>query len=134
MASRRILPDTVVLYNYAGEVNDEAVFQETILTHCYCPINEGADLNMQGRKANNSGSLYIFDAITTAKGSDGSIRTYLPYREWIELDDKSRFWTISDLGYDYFVKHGSEAKLRITGFSHKVNGTRRMHHFEVNGA
>ena len=131
MASRKILPDVVTLINYAGEVNDEAVYQETILTYCYCPTTEGADLNMQGKKAKKSGILYIFDEKTIAKAADGSIRTYKPYDEWVNLDDKSPYWTVGDLGLDYFEKAGS--RFRITGYAHKVNGTRRMHHFEVKG-
>lgn len=57
MANRRVLTDTVVLQNYIGEVNDEAAYQETTLVNCYFPTNEGADLNIQGKKANDSGTV-----------------------------------------------------------------------------
>lgn len=133
MASKRMLIDTVILMNYIGEVNDEASYQETVLKFCYCYTNEGADLNAQGRKSNDSGKLYIFDDRTVALAEDGSQRTYIPYSEWRKLDDKSKHWTISDCGTDYYRKAGSDCRLKITGFARKAVGTRRMWHFEVNG-
>ena len=133
MASRRILRDTVSLFNYVGEVNGDATYQETILTVCYCPLNEGADLNMQGRKANDSARLYTFDRQTVATSVSGAKRTYLPHEQWEKEDDKSPYWTLSDEGQDYFKKQGAERQLRVVGFSHKVNGTPRMWHFEVDG-
>lgn len=133
MASRRMLIDTAVLMNYVGEVDDVATYQETTLLHCYCPVNEGADLNMQGKKANDSGRLYIFDEKTVALSEDGTARSFMAYDQWKSLDDKSQHWTISDKGTDYFKKVGSSLKLRITGFAHKKAGSRRMWHYEVDG-
>ena len=133
MASLKMLTDTVVLYNYIGEINDEAAYQETVFARCYCQLNEGADLNMQGKKANDSAKLFIFDAKTIAVASDGSIRTYLPYSEWINAPDKTRHWTLSDKGTDYIQKSGGNSRLRVVGFSRKKAGTRRMWHFEVDG-
>lgn len=130
--SRRILPDTVVLLNYVGEVDDEAVFQETILTPCYCVVKDGTKRNPNGKSSANSGKLYIFDAETQAKATDGTPRTFVPYETWKDLDNKSAYWTLSDLGFDYFQKEGCP-KLRVTKFSHLVNGSKRMHHFEVDG-
>lgn len=133
MANRRVLTDTVVLQNYIGEVNDEAAYQETTLVNCYFPTNEGADLNIQGKKANDSGRLYVFDKCTIAKAQDGTIRTYMPYEQWWKLADKRPYWTLSDKGSDYMKKLGSNTRLRVVGFSHKKAGTRRMWHFEVDG-
>lgn len=133
MARGRMINDTVVLYNYIGEVDDEATFQETVLEHCCCPLNEGADLNIQGKKANDSARLYIFDANTTAVSNSGTKRAYLPYAEWLKADDKDRYWTLSDKGTDYFKKVGSDTRLRIVGYSRKHTGSKRMWHFEVDG-
>lgn len=133
MANLRMLNDTVILYNYIGEINDVATFQETTLSHCYCTMNEGADLNMQGKKANDSARLYIFDANTVATAADGTMRTFLPYADWIKSENKDLYWTLSDKGEDYFKKAGTDNGFRIVGFSHKKAGTRRMWHFEVNG-
>lgn len=133
MARFRMLNDTVVLYNYIGEVDDEAAYQETTLSYCYCPLNEGADLNLQGKKANDSARLYIFDANTVATAADGTKRTFLPHDEWITSDCKGSYWTLSDKGDDYFKKAGAKTRLRVVGFSHKKAGSRRMWHFEVDG-
>lgn len=131
MASRRFLIDTVVLFNYVGEVNDRATYQETILKRCYCPATEGASINGQGNVANDTGRLYIFDAKTQAVSAEGQVRTFLPFDEWRKLDDKSGHWTLCDKGTDYFRKEGCAHKLRITSFAHKMTGTRRMWHYEV---
>ena len=132
MSRRRILPDTVTLRNYVGEVDDEAVYQETILTGCYCIVKSGVNHNSFGRKENRSGKLYIFDTDTKAASSTGTARSYVPYDVWITLADKSAYWTLSELGLDYFKKAGAP-ELRVVKFSHLVNGTKRMHHFEVDG-
>ena len=133
MASNRMLPDVVTLFNYVGEINDKAVYQETTLKHCYCPLNEGADLNRQGKKGKNSARLYIFDRRTIALDELGTKRSYMPYERWKDLDNKSAYWTLSDKGNDYFKKSSSNNRLRIEGFSHKVAGSPRMWHFEVDG-
>lgn len=129
MASKRILTDIVTLLNYIGEINDEATYQETTITQCYCPTNEGVSINSQGSKANDSSKLYIFDGQSVASSPDGSIRTYLPYEQWVLLEDKSHYWTLNE--NDYYKKGNNEYK--ITSFSHKKVGSRRMWHFEVIG-
>ena len=132
MGRNRILKDTVILHNSLGEIEDRNVYQDTILTSCYCPIDEGTDLTNQGKKSNNSAKLYLFDFKTKAKSVNGSIRTYLPYDKWVKLTDKSKYWTLNPNGDDYFTKEGCR-KVRIIKFSHKVAGSRRMWHFEVEG-
>ena len=133
MASLRMLTDTAVLYNYVGEVNDEATYQETVFRRCYCPVNEGAGLISQGRKPRNSGKLYLFDSKTIAVSRTGVVRTYLPYDQWKKTANKNLYWTLSDEGTDYFEKTGSSVKLLVASFSRKKAGTRRMWHFEVSG-
>ena len=133
MTNRRILNDVVTLYNYVGEINDEASYQETIINRCYCPLNEGADLNKQGKKASDSAKLYIFDVGSVAVTADGTERSYLSYDEWSKLIDKSAYWTLSDKGNDYYLKDGASNKLRVVAFSRKKAGSKRMWHFEVDG-
>lgn len=133
MASRRLLIDAVVLSNYVGEFNDVAAYQKTVLKRCYCTMNVGASPNTQGKKANDSGRLYIFDANTIAVSPEGDMRRYVPYKQWLELEDKSAYWTLSDAGTDYFQKEGCSQRLKITGFSHKKAGSKRMWHYEVDG-
>ena len=131
MASLKLLNDTVTLFNYIGEVDDRADYQETTLNHCYCILNEGADLNMVGHNGNDSAKLYIFDDSTSAVDGDGEQRTYLPFHLWTEEEDKTPYWTLSDKGTDYLCKQGYDNQLRIIGFTHKKSGSRRMWHYEV---
>ena len=131
MASKRLLIDTVDIYNYAGEVDDEAVYQKTVFKFCYCPLNCGSDNNMQGKKSKNGGRLYIFDENTIALSPEGEKRTYLPYEEWLGCENKTAYWTLSDKETDYLLKAGFSDRLKIKSFSHKTAGSRRMWHFEV---
>ena len=131
MASRRILKDTVRLYNYVGEVNDKATYQETVLQYCYCPVDDGVSKGLHAKRPSESARLYIFDRKTIAKSSDGATKAYLPYDEWKHVDDKSAYWTLNDNGKDYFVIEGQTARFEIDKFSHKATGTARMWHFEV---
>ena len=130
MASRRLLIHTVDLFNYMGEIEDEATYQKTVIRHCYCPRSKGV-VN-QGQSANDQAILFIFDCGTIAEDECGNPRTFLPYAEWERAEDKSPYWTISDEGDDFFRVAGSPEKFRITDFSHKQTGSRRMWHFEVN--
>lgn len=134
MATKRMLPDTVTVFNYMGEFNDVAKWQKTVIEHCYCPVTIGANENMQGHVKGDSARLYIFDANSVAMSEHGQKRTFLPFDEWKYLDDKTPYWTISDKGTDYFYKDGCPVKFKIKRFAHKVAGTRRMWHFEVDGS
>lgn len=131
MSSKRLLKDTVLLKNYIGEINDVATYQETIFECCYCSCVFGAGIGNHGKNAADSGRLYIFDYKSKAKSINGKVRTFLPYREWLKAKNKDEFWTLSDIGRDFFVKDYTE--YRIVGFSHKTTGSKRMWHFEVDG-
>ena len=133
MASIRMLPDTVVLSNYVGEVNDVATFQETTITHVFCSVDEGSAIGNTGRKADDSVSLFIFDRRSVATDSAGNMREYLPYNQWKALSDKSGYWTLNDGGRDTFKKVGSDKEYTITDFGKYKIGSPRMWHTEVNG-
>lgn len=129
MASRKILQHTVKLLNYLGEVEDEARYQVTVISNCYCPLLLGTTLSSQGRNGNDSARLYAFDAGTKFRNEDGQDVSYIPYSEWKHLEQKDGYWTISDDGNDYIL--AGEARLRITQAVHRKNGGRRMWHWEV---
>lgn len=133
MATRRILPDTVTVFNYVGEVDDAATYQATTIKHCYCPLSEGVQADNRGKRASDRTTLYIFDSASKAYDLEGNQRTYLPYNHWKDLDlnSKKSFWTIGDTGRDYVLKSGCDEKLYFQSFSHHANGSRRMWHFEV---
>lgn len=125
-----MLPHTVHLFNYIGEVNDEAQYQESIIHFCFCMMNEGSG---SAKSPSDSAKLYIFDANSVIESLNGSPRTYVSPDKWKKMCcDRSNHFTISDDGMDYFQKDDGEQFL-IKSVSHKVAGTRRMWHFEVVG-
>lgn len=140
MAGRRMLPDTVTLYNYAGEDQDgRATYAVTLLRNVYCSEQFGTDYDKEGKTSANKAMLYIFDANSVAESADGAPKSYLPYSEWINSDSKESFWTLSDQGDDYFVNglHNSNRPQDIRN-SHKIvsvsrfkAGQRRMWHWTV---
>lgn len=129
MASRRILPDTVILRNRIDEVDDAAIYQDSIIHFCYCPSLVANTLNIQGKVPSANADLYIFDRASLVVAGDNSRRAYLPCDEWEKTADKSPFWTLQE--GDYII-NGSR-QFRISSYTHKVQGTRRMWHFEVVG-
>jgi len=140
MASRRMLPDTVKIFNYTGEKNRVAQYQETTIEHCYCPITFGAPVGTRlggaGKIPDGEGQLFIFDFASKATGPDGAGRSYMPYMDWKNLpeEERTKYWTLNTGGKDYFAKEGYEAAhFKIGHFTHLVAGTKRMWHFEVKG-
>lgn len=133
MASRRILPDTVVLANYVGEVDATATYQYTTLKHCYCPVEEGAASGLPVRRETDDGMLYIFDRNTRATDESGNVRQFLAYDLWKAIADKTPFWTLNTEGKDKFRKVGTRREYKIESVAHKVNGSPRMWHYEVKG-
>lgn len=133
MATKRMLPHTVTLYNYIGEVDDRAHYQPTVIRHCYAPLKVGVVASNPGRRSSDSGDLYIFDGRSKAYSPDGSARTYLPHDKWMASEEKDKYWTLSDDGKDFYKVTDRDDEVSIRSFSHKVAGTKRMFHFEVRG-
>ena len=132
--SRRILTDTVSLFNYAGEsIEGEAQYIETVVKYCYCPSSQGVVNNTEGKAPEDGAKLFIFDRDSICKGIDGTYRTFIECDAYEKLEDKSAYWTLSDRGRDYFMKKGDYNKHFLKSFSHKVAGTKRMWHWEVTG-
>ena len=131
MASRKVLPDTVVLSNYTGERDGVATYQDTVLEHCRCRFSEGTNATGTGKMAGDSATLYIFDRATKAKSADGAPRTFLPHEDFEKAEDKASYWTLSDAGKDKFRVQGRQEPLLIKSLVHRVVGSRRMWHFEV---
>lgn len=135
MPSRRMLPDTVTLFNYVGEVNDVATYQKAIIKNCYCPINEGAVATGNGTAPSDRATLYIFDRGSVVTDENGNKLAYKPREEWDALQNKAGFWTLHQgPTKDYFIKSGDPEKMSVTGFNHLTGGTPRMWHFEVKGS
>lgn len=140
MASKRMCPQTVTMYNYAGEVNDKASYVKTYLHHVKCIVYRGADSSIQGRGETDASKLYIFDDILFAADSSGHEVQYISPEEWQRLSDKTGYWTMSTDGDDFYVDGEcpedyprKEKKFRIAGIKRLDQGSRRMVHFEVDG-
>ena len=144
MPSRRMLPDTVTLFNYIGEVNMVAEYLVTIFTNVFCDTSYGDKASIQGGVSNNAARLYIFDMQSCAYSMDGKKKKFVPFSEWEELADKSLYWTIREDNKDYFAvgKHCvSSLKQSLEGAqpfpitkARRYNiGTPRMRHWEIDG-
>lgn len=128
-----LLPHTVFIGNFAGEVNDEATYQLAIVNHCYCPLEEGTTSSAGGKKQQDSAKLYVFECRSVVTDLSGSPMTYLPHAEWDARPDKTGFWTINPNGKDFFQRDDLADRVIIQSFAHRNGGTRRMRHFEVTG-
>ena len=140
MASKRMCPDTVTLYNYIGEVGGRATYIKTYLQNVKCIVYLGVGTSTQGRGESDTSMLYIFDDMLYAVNEDGEEVQYMPYEEWLKLEDKAGYWTLNFDGDDFYVKGEridaipkKTKKFRIVGFKRLDQGRPRMAHFEVNG-
>lgn len=140
MASKRMCPQTVTLYNYVGEVGGRATYVKTYLHNVKCIVYRGTATSMQGRGESDTSKLYIFDDVLFATNDAGKEAQYLPYEEWLKLEDKSCCWTLNTEGDDFYVDGECFEELpkktkrfRIAGFKRLDQGSPRLIHFEVDG-
>lgn len=158
MATKRMCQQTVMLYNYVGEVNGRATYVVTYLHNVKCIVYRGASPSSQGRGENDTARLYIFDDILIATNEKGEEVQYKPHEEWSLLENKSGYWTLNHDGDDFFYDceeqehtvvgeavagnffagqgiaaphHGR--KFKVIGFKRLDYGSRRIQHFEVDG-
>lgn len=102
MASKRMLLDSVTIFNYLGEDDDgNALYQPTIIQNVYVRMAQGISLGRteSGVSLQPQDELiaYIFDKGSKAENS------IIPFSEWDALADKSGYWTIHDDGKDLMV-------------------------------
>lgn len=156
MASKRMCPQSVMLYNYVGEVNRKATYVKTYLHNVKCIVYRGVSTSLQGRGEADTAKLYIFDDILFAANESGKEVQYKPHEEWAKLVDKSGYWTLSPDGDDFFYDmeegeptisgqanagdvfagQGSSPnyygkRFKIKGFKRLDQGNPRLIHFEV---
>jgi len=158
MASKRMCPQSVVLYNYVGEVNRRASYAITILHNVRNIVYRGAASSGQGRGEADTSKLYIFDDILFATNEKGEEVQYKPYEEWVKLIDKGKYWTLSPDGDDFYYDIDNDTptisgsatagaaiagegnvstyygkKFKVKGFKRLNVGSPRLAHFEVDG-
>lgn len=132
MPSKSILCHTVRLFNYIGEVNDEAVYQEVIIKNCHCSIGDASKAGNSGTKASDSAKLYIFKRDSAVRSPKGVRLKYLPPEKWDKLSEKSRYWTINP-GRDYFIRSDRQERIKVTSVVDREVGNQSMWHYEVSG-
>lgn len=133
MPRKSMTPHTVHLFNFVGEVKDVATYQEAVIQNCYCNLDDGVTSINSGRTTNDTARLYIFKRDMKVKSPDGAAMKYLPFEKWMELADKTGYWTINPNDRDYFVMDGRTSRLKVKRFADNEVGSRRMWHFEVDG-
>lgn len=135
MASKRVCPHTITLFNFVGEdENGNSSYVACVLKNVHCHINEGVGSD---GVANDDTRVHIFDDCVESE------KTFLPHNEWLALPDdaKAHFWTLCPNGKDYFA-YGSKALngtmlpqectlFRIILVSRRKMGSRRMHHWRI---
>lgn len=142
MASKRMLTNTVTLYNYIGERDMVAEYEVTILSNVFCDTDFGASATMQGKTPQDTARLYVFDNKVCATSIGGSKKQFLPFEEWDKLEDKSDFWTFNENEKDFFVfgfsdyekpKENVKPTYAISKAHYFKKGTSRMWHWEIDG-
>lgn len=142
MASNRMLPDTVTLYNYIGEKNMIAQYSVTVLANVFCDTDYGAAASQQGKTPQDNARLYVFDSKIRATSLSGVKKQFLPFDIWQTTNDKNSFWTFNENEKDFFVEGVSEYRTpqenakhayAITKAHYFKKGTSRMWHWEIDG-
>lgn len=134
-----ILNKTITLFNYAGEKEKEAVYKKTVLSHVYFFVQKGANESTQGKKSNDNARLYIFHHRSKAYSENGCLKNFMIHSEWENSIVQDLYWTLSCSSKDYFVLGECPNKIppvdafKIISVNEKVAGTRRMHHWEIDG-
>nr|DAY38776.1 MAG TPA: hypothetical protein [Caudoviricetes sp.] len=132
MASSRVLPHVVTIFNYVGKDDDgKPKYQATLLSGVY--FREHRAVN--GISAPDDYAIaHIFDKGTIA--SDG--RRFLDRYEWDDKLDHTGFWTLRDDGKDYIAEgdvrlfgiYASHAH-RIVRVKRNLAGNKRMWGWKV---
>lgn len=133
--------DTVTIYNYVGEVNDEATFQLTVLRGVHVNYVKGVTRTINGDTVTDKISLLVFHKDFERQ------KPYMPYKAWLALEDKSPYWTLSPkdkivLGESaYAIPYGTIKGLEsvyecfeITNIAPYTKGSKSLWHIEVGGA
>lgn len=132
MPRKSMLRHVVYLFNYVGEVDEKATYQQAVIRNCYCPIEDSMRTSDSGLKTADNVKMYVFKRTSSVRSTSGSRLKYIPYDKWEKLASKTGYWTINP-GKDYFVRSDRQERIRVKSFSDRESGSQRMWHFEVIG-
>lgn len=133
MASKRMLPHSVVIRNYIGEdESGEAQYLAANLSFVYVETLRKVSRSGVGLNPDDQIRLFIFDAESIVLGEDGTTKAYVNPREWDEMNNGQRAsaWTLHD-GHDR-IDYGDET-YTISSIERYDAGPMRMRHWEVYG-
>lgn len=152
MASNRVCPHCVTLFNFMGEDDGgRAMYTSTLLAGVHIHHIEGmgsVDLSKDFTR------FHIFDDTTAAQPPDGVTidrslfnlspynlrraldtpegeKPYVPYEEWSHTTNKELYWTLNPEGKDYYAigdhrTTGTELPTHLTLFRITNFGRREM--------
>lgn len=148
-------PHSITLYNTVTETN--ADFSEqiknyvTVLNGVFVDASKGRNVSTSGLTNADSVNLYIPLDVEAVDGADGSTKEYIAPRAFMQLEDKSGYYTLSfaenalqtffikgvaveqDLSFEEInVKY--DDVYTVTKVDLKDFGSENMRHFEVGGA
>lgn len=133
MASKRMLPHSIVVRNYTGEdVSGEAQYLAANLSFVYVETLRKVSRSGVGLNPDDQIRLFVFDAESIVSGEDGTKKTYVNPREWDLMSNAQResAWTLHD-GHD-LIDYGGES-YKISSIERYDAGPMRMRHWEVYG-
>ncbi|MBR3741035.1 MAG: hypothetical protein IKO94_01180 [Selenomonadaceae bacterium] len=124
MATNRMCPHSITLYNYLGEDQDgHAQYNSTYLDCVHVNLKEGITSTNAAEDATH---VHIFDDLVIALPPSGIVldrslfnlspynlqralktpqgeKPFVPYDEWKGTTNKEQYWTLNPQGGDYFA-------------------------------
>lgn len=133
MASKRVCPHAITLYNYLGETDGKARYARTLITNVHVSASGGiaaGDVSRDGVR------VYVFDDVSECE------KLYLPCEKWAAGNDHERYWTVHTDGSDYIalgdMPDSDDGTLptqhtlyKINSISRRQIGSRRVWHWRI---
>lgn len=135
MATDRMCPHKITLFNFTGENSDgEAQFNSVLLDNVHVFHTEGVN---SSNSADDAPHVHIFDENVSPSGG----KTFVPYSQWKSAQTRDSYWTLNPEGGDYFAigdhrqtGHSLPTSLtlfRITHVARREIGASRMWHWRI---
>lgn len=104
-----MFPHTVTIYNTETEEDRETLEDVTTnhitVLHGVClQASKASNVRATGLEGADAANLYIPFNVEATDGITGEVKQYIGPIEFWKLEDKSKYWTLSDGGNTFFVK------------------------------